>query len=117
LRNFLYVAYRELRSLEQLLKQRIRDLARARGLPTPSGPLPYVPLANMQGIDIERTAVMIARVTLWMGHRQMIERYGEAEDPLPLVTLAGIRWATPCESRGRRPTALLRTRRFWAPAT
>jgi hypothetical protein len=56
----------------------------------PPGPLPHVPLANMQGVDIQRTAVMIARVTLWMGHRQMIERYGEAEDPLPLVTPSGI---------------------------
>jgi len=91
--NFLYVAYRELRALEALLKQRIRDLARQTGLPEPPGPWPYVPLTNMQGIDIERAAVMIARVTLWMGHRQMIERYGEAEDPLPLVTLSSIQVA------------------------
>jgi len=89
--NFLYVAYRELRRLEALLKERIVDLARERGLPVPAGPMPYVPLSNMQGIDIERTVVMIARVTLWMGHRQMIELYGEAEDPLPLVDLSGIR--------------------------
>ena len=67
----------------------MKDLAQA-GLPVPPGPLPYVPLANMQGVDIERTAVRIARVTLWMGHRQMIERYGGAEDPLPLVTPSGI---------------------------
>ena len=45
----------------------------------------------MQGIDIERSAVLIARVTLWMGHRQMIEMYGEAEDPLPLVDLSSVR--------------------------
>ena len=38
-------------------------------------------------------AVLIARVTLWMGHRQMIDLYGEAEDPLPLVTLSNIRRA------------------------
>src|SRR5436305_11882164 len=49
-----------------------------------------MPLNNMQGIDIERIAVLIARVTLWMGHRQMIELYGEAEPPLPLVDLSGI---------------------------
>ncbi len=89
--NFLYVAYRELRALEHLLKQRIIDLARSTGRPEPEGPLPYVALTNMQGIDIERAAVMIARVTLWMGHRQMIERYGAAEDPLPLVTLSSIK--------------------------
>lgn len=63
----------------------------------PPGPLPHVPLANMQGVDIERTAVMIARVTLWMGHRQMIERYGEAEDPLPLVTPSGIQVGRPAD--------------------
>lgn len=34
--------------------------------------------------------MLIARVTLWMGHRQMIDRYGPAENPLPLVTLSGI---------------------------
>lgn len=37
--------------------------------------------------------MLIARVTLWMGHRQMIEMYGEAEAPLPLVDLSGIRRA------------------------
>lgn len=53
-------------------------------------PWPYVPLTNLRGIDIEPISVLIARVTLWMGHRQMIDRYGEAENPLPLVSLAGI---------------------------
>ncbi|MGI8881466.1 MAG: DNA methyltransferase [Jatrophihabitans sp.] len=89
--NFLYVAYRELRSLEADLKRRIRSLAAEQGIPQPPGPWPFVPLTNMQGIDIERIAVLIARVTLWMGHRQMIEKFGEAEAPLPLVALPGIR--------------------------
>ncbi len=91
--NFLYVAYRELRALEHLLKNRISELAKSTGLPEPPRPWPFVPLTNMQGIDIERSAVMIARVTLWMGHRQMIERYGEAEPPLPLVSLPSIQVA------------------------
>lgn len=91
--NFLYVAYRELRALEAQLKTRIRTLAADRGLPVPAGPWPFVPLSNMRGLEIERAAVLIARVTLWMGHRQMIELYGEAEDPLPLVDLSGIRVA------------------------
>lgn len=89
--NFLYVAYRELRALEYRLKQRIAELARSKGLTAPAEPLPYVRLTNFQGIDIEPAAVMIARITLWMGHRQMIDQYGEAEDPLPLVTLDSIR--------------------------
>lgn len=91
--NFLYVAYRELRALEALLKSRVTELAAAAGEPTPGGPLPYYPLRNLHGIDIERVAVLIARVTLWMGHRQMIEQFGPAEPPLPLVDLSSIRAA------------------------
>ena len=88
--NFLYIAYRELRALESLLNQRIVRLAEQTGLPVPPGALPFYPLRNLHGIDIERVAVMIARVTLWMGHRQMMELYGPAEPPLPLVDLSGI---------------------------
>lgn len=88
--NFLYIAYRELRALEALLKHRIVELAKATGLPAPTGKLPFVRLTNMQGIEIEPMAALIARVTLWMGHRQMIDLYGPAEDPLPLITLSTI---------------------------
>jgi hypothetical protein len=90
--NFLYVAYRELRALEQSLKQRITEMSCAAGLPVP-GPLPYVPLRNLYGIDISEFATRIAQVTLWMGHRQMVDRYGAAEPPLPLVDLSTIRTA------------------------
>lgn len=90
--NFLYVAYRELRGLEADLKARVVDLAARDGLP-PQKDLPYYPLANIQGIDIERVAVRIAQVTLWMGHRQMVDRYGEAEPVLPLQDLSAIRAA------------------------
>jgi hypothetical protein len=91
--NFLYIAYRELRGLEKELKDRISLLAKEKGLPLPAKPWPFYPLTNLYGIDIENVAVLIARVTLWMGHRQMIDLYGEAEDPLPLVTLSTIRRA------------------------
>lgn len=91
--NFLYLAYRELRHLEHRAKQRIADLAARTGLPLPSPreSWPFVPLTNFYGMDIEPAAVLIARVTLWMGHRQMIDLYGAAEAPLPLVSLSGIR--------------------------
>lgn len=89
--NFLYVAYRELRALEHQLKDRIVALAHETGLPRPAGPWPYYPLSNLHGIDIERVAVLIARVTLWMGHRQMVDLHGEAEPVLPLVDLSSIR--------------------------
>lgn len=88
--NFLYVAYRELRELESILKERIAELARSTGNPEPAKPWPFFPITNMQGIEIEPAAALIARVTLWMGHRQMIDRFGPAEDPLPLVPLSSI---------------------------
>ncbi len=91
--NFLYVAYRELRGLEQELKERVTTTAASTGVPAPSGPLPYYPLSNLHGIDIEGIAVLIARLTLWMGQRQMIDRFGAAEDPLPLVDMSSIRRA------------------------
>lgn len=91
--NFLYVAYRELRALEYQLKERITELAETQGLPLPAKPWPYFSLMNLRGLDIERMVVFIARVVLWMGHRQMIDRYGEAEPVLPLVSLDGIRAA------------------------
>lgn len=91
--NFLYVAYRELRALEYELKQKITAVAERTGTPKPSGPLPFVPLTNFYGLDIERVAIMIARVVMWMGHRQVMDLYGEAEPSLPLISLPGIQSA------------------------
>lgn len=91
--NFLYIAYRELRGLEFELKSRIDDLASSTGLPAPNGPRPFYPVTNLLGLEIERISVLITRVTLWMGQRQMIDRFGPAEDPLPLVGLPGIQHA------------------------
>lgn len=89
--NFLYVAYRELRGLESELKTRIRTLAADTGHPLPPEPYPFYPISNIQGIEIERSAVLIARLTMWMGHKQMADLYGEAEAPLPLQPLDSIR--------------------------
>lgn len=89
--NFLYVAYRELRLLEHELKERLMKVAKNTGMPPPDlDGLPHYPLHNLRGIDAEPTAVMIARVTLWMGQRQMVDRVGAAEPVLPLVDLSGI---------------------------
>ncbi len=89
--NFLYVAYRELRLLEHELKERLVTVAKKTGMPPPDlDGLPYYPLQNLRGIDVEPTAVMIARVTLWMGQRQMMDRVGPAERILPLVNLSSI---------------------------
>jgi hypothetical protein len=88
--NFLYVAYRELRGLEHELKQRHARLSAEQGEPLATD-LPFYPLANIRGIDIEQVAVMVARITLWMGHRQMVDRFGPAEPVLPLTNLSGVR--------------------------
>lgn len=88
--NFLYVAYRELRALEQAAKARIRELATQSGQVTGDADLPYYPLRNLLGIEIEPVTASIARITLWMGHKQMTDRYGPAEPVLPLVDLSGI---------------------------
>jgi len=88
--NFLYVAYRELRGLEHELKQRYARLCAEQGEPVETD-LPFYPLKNIKGIDIEQVAVMVARVTLWMGHRQMVDRFGPAEPVLPLTDLSGVR--------------------------
>ena len=89
--NFLYVAYRELRILEHELKERLVSIARKTGMPPPDlDDLPYYPLSNLYGIDVEPIAVMITRVTLWMGQRQMVDLCGPAEPALPLVDLSGI---------------------------
>ena len=56
--NFLYLAYRELRHLEHELKERIVRVARQTGVPVPSPDgLPFYPLGNLQGIDIEPASV------------------------------------------------------------
>src|ERR1022692_5224308 len=92
--NFLYVAYRELRSLEYELKARLISVAKQTGANPPDvTTLAYYPLSNLYGIDVEPTSVLIARVTLWMGQRQMIDRFGAAEPALPLVDLSGIQAA------------------------
>ena len=105
--NFLYVVYRELRGLEHELKERIRSLAREHRHPLPAEPWPYYPLTNLLGIDIDRAAVAIARVTLWMGHRQMIERYGPAEDPLPSWTSPASKSPTRYPSPGREAECII----------
>lgn len=85
--NFLYVAYREIRRLEQYLKGRIDDLKQAKGKPV-SMHLEFYPIENLYGIEIEPFAVQIARLTIWMGHAQMAREMNvQGDDPLPLHNL------------------------------
>jgi hypothetical protein len=88
--NFLYVAYREIRSLEQTAKQRIRELALGAGVAPPAD-LPSFPISNIHGIEVDEFAALIARLTLWMGHKLVTDQFGLVEPVLPLVDLSGIR--------------------------
>ncbi len=91
--NFLYVAYREIRAFEQEVIARIAALYRQTGLAAPRLPSPAYPIRNIHGIEVDAFAAMIARVTLWMGHKLAADRYGMVEPPLPLVELDGIQVA------------------------
>ncbi|RIK09900.1 MAG: hypothetical protein DCC49_04750 [Acidobacteria bacterium] len=91
--NFLYVAYRELRSLEAQLKARVGELEAVTGAKASQRELPGYPISNIYGIEIEEFAVMISRVTLWMGHKLAADRFGVVEPVLPLVDLANIQQA------------------------
>ena len=88
--NFLYVAYRELRRLEQRLHQREVELRRREGLRGQGSLSLHFPLSNIKGIEIEGFAVALARVTLWMGHKLAVDELGLSESTLPLADLSGI---------------------------
>jgi hypothetical protein len=87
--NFLYVAYREIRRLEHEAKARLVELAAETGLTAP-GTLPAFPISHLHGIEVDEFTAMIARVTLWMGHKLVTDAYGAVEPVLPLVDLSGI---------------------------
>lgn len=88
--NFLYVAYRELRHIEERLRTRASELRRAAGLADQSE-IALFPIENMKGIEIDPFAVKLARVTMWIGHKLAVEQLGVDEPVLPLVDLSRIR--------------------------
>ena len=90
--NFLYVAYRELRRIEQRLRNREQELRTERGMPDQQA-MSFFPLTNIRGIEINGYAVSVARVTLWMGHKLAVDELGLDEATLPLADLSGIRQA------------------------
>jgi hypothetical protein len=88
--NFLYVAYRELRRLEQRLREREQELRKKAGLKEQEALSLHFPLQNIRGIEIDGFAVALARVTLWMGHKLAIDELELSEATLPLADLSGI---------------------------
>jgi hypothetical protein len=94
--NFLYIAYRELRRLEDRLHVRERELRLAAGLrrdvAAEQGVIAaFFSLHNIRGIEINPFAVELARVTLWMAHKLAVDELDLHEATLPLEDLSGIR--------------------------
>ncbi|MDP2431253.1 MAG: N-6 DNA methylase [Pseudomonadota bacterium] len=85
--NFLVVAYREIRLLEEEAIARIR---RIRGQ---TAPMPECDVDQFHGIEIDPSAVQIATVALWLTDHQMnqrITRDGKPYRRLPLIRRANI---------------------------
>lgn len=87
--NFLSVAYREIRNLELRLHDRMGELAGKEGA-QPLLDMPWYPIHNIQGIEIDPFAVDIAKTTLWMTHALESRRHGLAEPVLPLPSLTSL---------------------------
>jgi hypothetical protein len=87
--NFLYVAYQELRTLEQELRGRAHELLREAGRSLPQD-LPTVSLSNALGIEKDPFAARLAQVVLWIGHKLAVDKHGLSEDVLPLADLSGV---------------------------
>lgn len=87
--NFLYVAYRELRRVEAELIEKAEVLHRGEGRALAES-LPRVSLSNMLGIEKDPFAAALARVVLWIGHKQVVDALSLSESALPLPQLSGI---------------------------
>ncbi|GAB4340138.1 MAG: class I SAM-dependent DNA methyltransferase [Cyanophyceae cyanobacterium] len=80
--NFLYVAYQEMKDLEQIMFDRLARLQGSTQLPTKT-----VNPAQFFGIDTNSFAVQLAQVTMTIARKVAIDRLQSKEDALPLDTL------------------------------
>lgn len=89
--NFLYVAYREMRRLETEVKERIRQRQRVH---KDQVSISYVTPDHFLGIDNNRFAVEVAKVTMMMAKKLAADELDEEANALPLDNLdASIRCA------------------------
>lgn len=89
--NFLSVAFRELRGIEDILRKKITELAKSEGRGVgPEVPATYFPISNMHGIEIESFAVDLARLSLWMAQWLAARDLDQNEQTLPLTDLSCI---------------------------
>ena len=82
--NFLYIAYQELKQIEQLL---LDKLAARRRSPREQMQMSFVTPNQFFGIDNNQFAVELARVTMMIARKVAIDRLGLFEPALPLDTL------------------------------
>jgi SAM-dependent methyltransferase len=82
--NFLYVAYQELKRIEQLL---IEKIANRRRSASEQLQISFVTPKQFYGMDINPFAVELARVTLMIARKVAIDRFNLTEASLPLDTL------------------------------
>ncbi|WP_017716374.1 DNA methyltransferase [Kamptonema formosum] len=82
--NFLYIAYQELKRIEQLLLEKLSQRRRGE---IAQIEISFVTPAQFYGMDINPFAVELARVTLMIGRKIAIDNLGLREPALPLDTL------------------------------
>ncbi len=82
--NFLYIAYQELKRIEQLL---LEKMAERRKSPRDQMQIGFVTPQQFYGMDTNPFAVELARVTMMIGRKVAIDRLGLFEPALPLDTL------------------------------
>jgi len=82
--NFLYIAYQELKRIEQLLLDKIAERRRS---PREQIEMSFVTPLQFYGIDNNPFAVELARVTLMIGRKIAIDNFGLHEPALPLDSL------------------------------
>lgn len=82
--NFLVVAYREIRSLEQ---QAILELNSIKGA---AQIMPHCDVHQFHGIEIDPTAVEIATVAMWLTDHQMNRKWSDGYNRIPLKNKANI---------------------------
>lgn len=82
--NFLAIAYREMRQVEVVFRKRITEYAGGQA----QNDFGFYPITNLYGIEIDKAAAELAKVTLWMTQAIESHKAGRAHDVLPLDNLS-----------------------------
>ncbi|MGI0479559.1 DNA methyltransferase [Geminocystis sp. CENA526] len=82
--NFLYVAYQELKRIEQLLLDKIKEKTKGKNQQIN---ISFVTPNQFYGMDINPFAVELAKVTLMIARKVAIDKFNLTEPALPLDSL------------------------------